>query len=143
MDIMKKYMHNYNKIAEVPPTTIKNIPYLSIALLSGFILSQKSPPPAKHWPSSGRSPPERGWLGLHFHLFFTYNSFYIGRAATLDVRRNGSPRELSFVFNRCYRLKALLFSFHSSHFLWQTPKISRRKVRTREAYMKVSLYRGP
>ena len=71
MDIMKKYMHNCNKIAEVPPTTIKNVPYLSIALLSGFILSQKSPPSAKHWPSNGRSPPERGWLGLHFHLFFT------------------------------------------------------------------------
>ena len=71
MDIMKKYMHNYNKIAEVPPTTIKNISYISIALLSGFILSQNSPPSAKHWPSNmadlRRS--EGGW-GFIF-IFFT------------------------------------------------------------------------
>ena len=85
---------------------------------------------------------EGGW-GFIFIYFL--RSFYVGRGPkkigrpTLDVRRNGSPRELSFVFNRCYRLKALLFSFHSSHFLWQTPKISRRKVRTREAYMKVGV----
>ena len=99
MDIMKKYMHNYNKIAEVPPTTIKNVHHLSTALLSGFILSQKSPPSAKHWPSNGRSPTERGFIFIYFF------SFYVGRVPkiigrpTLDVRRNGSPRELSFVFN--------------------------------------------
>ena len=70
MDIMKKYMHNYNKIAEVPPTTIKNVSYISIALLSGFILSQNSPPSAKHWPSNGRSPPERGVVGASFSSIF-------------------------------------------------------------------------
>ena len=76
---------------------------------------------------------EDGW-GFIFIYFFSF--FYVGRGPkiigrpALDVRRNGSPRELSFVFNRCYRLKALLFSFHSSHFLRQTPKILRRKVRT-------------